>query len=475
MAHVGSNDRCMPAQLQQFAPNRLPQRVVAQRGAGATNIPLTLKLIALTMFLPGELSFYILGFRLTLIRLILFVLFPVFLIRFGQSVLAGKRQLLFCDVMVILTTVWMIIAPTIVVDLAYSLNHSAPFAVEFCGSYFAGRILLAKHGQALSFINLLCHVIAIVALLGVPDILTGGPVTHNILQSLTGYDAISEAWRTEGGFRDGLFRATGPIDHPILFGIVCAVGLLLAVTSPIQAKLFTIGACALGVLSSLSGAPIQAAVLGLGLLTYDRILARLRNRWWLLIGGSAVAIGASYIVSSQPVAFVLTHLLFEADSFWIRLYQWSTIGTIIMTSPWVGIAFRLDEVARTMPFFVFPSVDSLWLFLGYVYGIPGAILVGLSMIGAIWHPASGRGVNLSVDEFKLAKTLGILIALAALLGLTVDFWEATWMLLALLIGVRAHLADLGLQRPSTLVNVPRQQLQPISNGVGGGFLAHRSP
>jgi hypothetical protein len=454
----------MLAQSQQFTQDRLPQRV-ARRSTGTTSISLTLKLIAFALFLPDELSFYMFQFRFTLIRLVLFSLTPVLLTRFGRSLVARKRRLLFPDIMVVLTTLWMIISPALVVDLGYSLNHSAPFAVEFCGSYFAGRILLSEHGQALRFVNLICHVIAIVGLLGVLDILAGAPVIHDILRSLTGYVTISDEWRTEGGFRAGFFRATGPIDHPILFGIICAIGLLLAVASPIRAKLFAIAACGLGVLSSLSGAPIQATTLGLGLLTYDRILAHFRYRWWLLIGICAVAVAASYTLSSQPVAFVLTHLLFETDSFWIRLYQWSTIGAIILTSPWIGIGFELYRVAPTMPFFVFGSVDSLWLFLALVYGIPGAILVLLSMVGAIRYPSSGPRVNLTVEESKLANTLGILIALIVLLGFTVDLWEASWMLTGLLVGIKAHLADLGSQRLSTLANVAPEQVPHILRGA----------
>ena len=260
LAHLGSNDRRMRAQSQQFTADRLPQRVVP-RSAGAMSISLTLKLIALVIFLPDELSFYIFEFRLTLIRLVLFLLTPVLLVRFGQLLVARKRHLVFSDIVVVLTGVWMIVAPAIVVDLGYSLNHSAPFAVEFCGSYLAGRILLSEHGQALSFVNLVCHVIAIVALLGLLDNITGGPITHDILSSLTGYATVHNDWRVEG-YRMGIFRAMGPIGHPILFGIICALGLLLAVALPIRAKFLTIGACGLGVLSSLSGAPIQASHFG---------------------------------------------------------------------------------------------------------------------------------------------------------------------------------------------------------------------
>src|SRR5262249_19566038 len=161
----------------------------------------------------------------------------------------------FPDILIVLTGIWMIASPAIVVDLTYSLHHGAPFAFEFCGSYLAGRVLLSEHGQAVRFVNLFCHVIAIVAFLGTLDVIAGRPAVHDLLAALTGHN---QNYQHE--YRLGLFRATGPIEHPILFGLVCTTGLLLAVTVPIRAKGLTILSCGQGVLLSLSSAPIQGAI-----------------------------------------------------------------------------------------------------------------------------------------------------------------------------------------------------------------------
>jgi O-antigen ligase len=415
-----------------------------------------LKLIALVIYLPEELSFYIFQFRLTLIRLVLFLLTPVLLVRLGQSVASGKRHLIFSDILIVLTGSWMIISPAIVIDLGYSLHHSAPYALETCGSYLAGRILLSERGQALSFVNLWCHVIAIVAAFGGLDVLASRPVLHDFLRQLFGFAPL------EIEFRLGIIRAVGPADHPILFGMVSAIGFLLAVTSPIRAKGLTIAACGLGVLLSMSSAPIQCAVLGLSLLAYDRTLVRVRSRWSLLIGFGALGIGVAYSLTNSPASFVLSHVLIDSASFWTRLYQWNTVGAIVLDSPWFGIGFELREVAQRMPFFVFSSVDSVWLNLALVYGIPGAILVGLSIVSAACYPSSGRGVNLTIEESKLATTLSILIAVIIVLGFTVDFWEASWITVGLVVGVRAHLADLGLQRSVSVAKTPpaRARRQP---------------
>ena len=432
----------MKAQSSTFKLGRLPQRAVS---SSAVRISPPLKLIALVIFLPEELSFYISDFRLSLIRLVVFLLTPVLLIYFSQLWASKKLHLVFSDILIALTGIWMIVSPALVVDLGYSLHHSAPAALEFCGSYLAARTLLSERGQALRFVDLICHVIAVVALIGVLDTVTSRPIVHDFLSELTGYAVPQQI-----EYRLNIFRATGPIEHPILFGIVCVLGLLLAISSAIRAKGFTIAACAMGVLLSLSSAPIQAAIFALGLLAYDRIFARYRGRWWLVIGIGALGIAASYAFNVAPLQFVIGKLSLDPGSYWIRMYQWTTVGSVVSSSPWIGIAFEWHAISQRLPFFVLESVDSLWLNLALVYGIPGAILVCLSMIGAVPYPTSGPRGNLTMEESKLARTLGILMFVIVLLGFTVDFWGSCWIFVGILAGVRAHLADLGSQRFSTL-------------------------
>jgi hypothetical protein len=453
----------MPPQSLQFRPDRLPQRTVP-RPAVATSISPTLKLIALVIFLPDELSFYISEFRLTLIRALIFLLTPVLLVQFSKLLASRKCHLVFSDILIALTGLWMIVSPALVVDLEYSLHHSAPLAVEFCGSYIAGRVLLSEHGQALNFINFLCHVIAIVALLGALDALTGTLLINNIVRQLLGLPML-----TPGGgvleFRLGILRSMGPIGHPILFGIVCAVGLILAVGSPIRSKGLTIAACGVGLLLSMSSAPIEGAVLGFGFLAYDSGLARFRGRWMLLICSVALGYGALFMFTPSPLSYLFGYVNLDPTSYWVRVVQWNEAGAVVLNSPWIGIAFQWPEIVARMPYFVQVSIDSLWLNLALIYGIPGSVLVGLSMLGAACYRTNGCGVNLTREESKLATTLSILIVVIVLLGFTVYIWEGPWMLVGLLVGARAHLADLASQRSAAArqrnsLSFSRRQMGP---------------
>jgi hypothetical protein len=415
-----------------------------------------LKLIAFVLFIPEELSFSLFQFRLTWIRLVLFLFTPVLLVRFSHLLASRKCHLVFSDVLIALTGVWMIVSPAMLFDLGYSLHHSAPIAMEFCGGYFAARTLLSQRGQALSFINLLCHVIAIVALLGILDALTDRPLIHDFLRQLNGLPMLTEG---DGVLehRAGILRAMGPIDHPILYGAVCGIGFLVAIASPIRAKGPTIAACGVGALLSLSSAPIQGAFLGIGLLAYDMVFSRFRGRWRFLIVIGLLGIATLYAFTSSPFASLFGRLNFNPQTYWVRLMQWEMGGAVVRDSPWLGVAFEWPEIVARMPYFVpNPSIDSLWLNLALIYGIPGAVLVALSMVGVTCHPTRGRGVNLTMQESKLATALSIVIFIIILLGFTVDFWEASWILIGLVVGARAHLGDLGLQRSSSSFTKTRE-------------------
>ena len=182
--------------------NGVPPRVAARNEAA---LPLALKLIAITTFLPEELSFYILGLRFTAIRLILIVLTPLLLIRLGQRLAAGRYRFVLSDLFVFLAGFWMIYAPANVVGVGQALNHAGPTALEFCVGYMATRILLSEHGHALSFAALLCRIIAIVALLALLDPLTNRSLIHYLASQLTGYQ---KPLVTVDIYRLGLLRAT---------------------------------------------------------------------------------------------------------------------------------------------------------------------------------------------------------------------------------------------------------------------------
>jgi hypothetical protein len=420
---------------------RSPSLNVARVGAKpGFACPLALKVIAVSILLPDEIGLSISGLRFSVARIILLVLTPFLLMRFVRMLAAGRYRFVLSDLLVPLTGSWVIVALANMDGLQAGLNHAGPIALEFCIGYMAARFLLSEHGEAVSFINFLCWAIAIVALLGLLDPLTHRYLLHDLAGTLFG-DAtgvLGDKIVEGGDERLGLLRATSAIEHPILFGITCAVGLLLAASVKIRGRRLVMFACTLGTLLALSAAPVQAALLGFALLIYNRILGGIRYRWAGLIALATVGIIVVFNIFNDPLGFIFSHFVFDTGSAWFRRWEWTMASAAVSQSPWFGVGWVIPE-SYGIPW----TIDSIWLLWELTFGVPGSVLLALSLIGAASLLTNGSRVRLTAAESKLGTTLGILIFLIIFLGFTVDFFGSAWILIPVLAGIRAHLGELG--------------------------------
>ncbi len=409
-------------------------------------IPLVLTLIAAATFLPEELSFFVFGLRLTVARLIFLLLIPTLVIRLGKKIASRQYRFVVSDAAIVLTGVWMIYAPANIDGFQPALNHAGPTVLELWIGYGATRLLLREHGQALSFASLLCSVIAVVAVLALLDPLTDRNFIHEMAGQLTGYGKPAilrdEDWPDTHRF--GLLRASGSIEHAILLGYTCSVGFLIGISVPLRSRVAII-ACGLGVIIALSSAPLQGLMMGLALLVYDKLLRRMPFRWAILIGLGALGVVAAFLISDSPVGFIVSHLTYDASTGYYRIYTWTQVIGAVGQSPWYGLGFA----PQSDQFDINHTIDSLWLVTSMVSGVPGVALLMISMLGTASLPTSGAGVALTPAESRLGTTLGIVTFLTIFMAFTVHFWGSSWILVALLMGLRAHLGELGrIRRPS---------------------------
>jgi hypothetical protein len=394
-----------------------------------------IRIIAVSILLPDEIGFFIGGLRFSVVRVVLLALVPALLMRFVRMSAVGRYRFVLSDLLILLMGVWIIVALAAVDGMLAALNHAGPIALEICIGYMAARLLLSEHGEAVSFVNFLCWAIAVVALLGLLDTLTHRFFLHSLAGDLFGNIIVSSHSDDE---RLGFLRATSTLEHPILFGTTCAVGLLFAVSVRIRGRSFVILACSLGTFISLSSAPIQALIMGLGLLTCNRILTGIRYRWAGLIGLGTLGIIMVFAFVNDPLGYVCTHLVFDAGSAWFRRLIWDIVGAAVAQSPWFGLGWEIP-VSYGIP----STVDSIWLMWAMTFGVPGSLLLALSMIGAASLPTNGPRVRLTTAESKLGTILGILTFLFIFLGFTVDFFGSAQILIPLVAGIRAHLGELG--------------------------------
>jgi O-antigen ligase len=182
-------------------------------------------------------------------------------------------------------------------------------------------------------------------------------------------------------------------------------------------------------------------IVGFGLLLYNYLFSRISRRWAVLIVAGAVGITAVFLISDSVVGFIISNLTFSPESGYYREWTWQMVGLYVSQSPWVGLGFG------RMPDEINHSIDSLWLVLSIQSGYPGAVLVGLSLVGAAPISTNGRNAVLTPAEAKLKTTLGILLFLTLYFAFTVHLWGSSWILIGLLIGTKAHLGELGYLRP----------------------------
>jgi hypothetical protein len=419
-------------------------------------LPLALKAVLALLFLPPELSLFLGDLRLTPERLILLLLTPIVVMRLGQKIAAGRYRFIASDFFVFIAAIWMFLGPTIIGDFGEALRHSGPVALEYLISYLATRMLLAKRGHALAFVSWLCFIISIVAIDGLIDTATGKYATRELLGQITGYTDLSYKFDL---YRFGLLRATGPVEHPILLGFDCAAGLLIAFATNITLRRFSIVFCTVGVVIAFSSAPQQSVIMGLGLMTYGHLLAAVRSRWILLIGSVAICSAGLFLLVGSPFVTLIKATALDPSTGYYRLYIWNSLGPIVLDRPFFGIPPELSAQVYN------GTVDSLWLVLSLLYGIPCAVFTGLAMITACSRVERGGKTFLTHEEGRLALVLSIVIFLAIFGGFTVHFWGSTWILVGLLVGLRAHLGELASLNASATSRLMERPDEPASPDV----------
>ncbi len=400
--------------------------------AAQAKLSTALKLILLTLFLPEAFSFFVFSLRLTVTRLLFLVFVPFVAVRFVAKISQGNYRFVASDIFVPLSGFWMFLGPAVTHGVANTVFHSGPIVLEYLMAYLTTRALLSGRGEAIAFVELLCVVIAFVVADALLDTVTGRYVTREVAGQITGYQ---KTWNVADGYRFGFLRAAGPIEHPILLGFVCALGFLISVSAISRFGRVCAVMSGLGVVIAFSSAPQQCLAIGIALLFYSRLFKEVPHKWLLL--SLPPMLGAVVLIEStnSPFGHLFDYLTIDPQTAYFRLYVWNVIGPAVVQSPYFGAVDGSYDYGG--------SVDSLWLVLAMDYGIPCAILTGLSMIGSCSLPTSGPSVCLSDAEAKLGTILGIIIFLIIFMGFTVDLWGTTWILVGLLVGVRAHLGELG--------------------------------
>jgi hypothetical protein len=439
---------------------------VPKKAAGAPRSHARTKLacaaLAVGLCIPSQVILPIEVAKITAMRAFLLVLIIPAFFAFLRALVTKRRRLRVSDALVGLTSFWIMAALTTTEGLEVSIVSGVLAVMELAGGYLLMRAFVNSRSDVEIFVSTLAGAMVFLVMVAVFDHLSGQNFVTETLSRLTGRPT------NETQYRHGFLRARAMLDHAILFGTLsafAAVVLSYGLRSAIL-RVAGLGLCMFGVLLAMSSAPLIALVLALGVMTYDRLMGSYAGRWRLLLVAIGSAVLLLLVIRDDPIRVILRNFTLDPATGYYRLLIWEYAGAEALSSPWVGIGFRDWSRMSGMS----GSVDSLWLVLAMVYGIPCSVLLAATVLSAMWR--SGPVVpERFLDPYltRMRTGLSIVLCLAIVVGFTVHLWAVMWTLLGALTGLRTTLEEMRsaeaervLRQRANEVRHPRQGFRSYS-------------
>ena len=371
-------------------------------------------------------------------KYIIAIFFLPAILAFIKFLIQGKRRVTACDVFVWVAAIWML-AVKIGTD---ALFGTASDAFAFVGTYMLARSFIYDEPSLKEFMRALKFVAVALIALSVLDTLTG---TFFIKEIITKFIPDSRAVRTENlqihrsilGIT--VLRAASTFGHPILFGTFCSIaGVLFYASERAGKRIFYCACCLIGCVLSVSSGPLLGLSLGISLVTYNQLLRAYPPRWkilWLVLIAFLCVV---FSISNNPVTWVFRNLTVDPVTGYFRLLIWDHAASYIALSPIIGgdpLSWATDEILGD-------TIDSVWLVLSLLYGLPMVaflLLASLSACGVFGRKFNSRLIKYDILQIRTA--FSVVLFLYAILGLSVHFWGSIWMLWGLCIGIRASLEE----------------------------------
>jgi hypothetical protein len=405
--------------------------------------------VAAALVIPSTVTIPIGSSNLTAMRVILVTLFVPAVVSLLKGVASGQRRTRLSDYFALLTVAWTMSALSLTAGFERTIVSGTLICLEAVGGYVIMRAFFADIDDIRYFVRCVAYAVLIMTGIAVID--------HIMRQNFIG-GVIASAFGSRvpaSEFRNGFLRAASTLDHPIMFGALCAIsGLIFAYGLQGARRLAFFGASAFGCLLAMSSAPILALLMGLGLMIYDRVLRGYPWRWRMMLFTIAFFAIALCIAKDDPVATIVRHLTLDPQTGFYRMMIWQYAGAEVLNSPWVGIGFRDWSRIPGMN----GSVDTIWLVFALYAGIPMAVFYGIFLLTTMRRNSSKiKETLLNPYLVRLSRGLSIVLCLIVVVGFTVHFWGVMLTLIGMLAGLRTTLEEIRSRQVSAL-------LRPVLRG-----------
>ncbi|KQO76276.1 hypothetical protein ASF29_09865 [Rhizobium sp. Leaf262] len=403
------------------------------------------RILLISLFLPWTWhlgSVAVPPYRLVLVIMVLPCLFRWITGRAGPIRAADVTVLLYCF--------WCAVSLIVNHGFEGSITQAGTQFVETAGAYFVARCFIRNADDFREAIRLLFIIVMILFPIAISEAVTN---RNLLLEALSTFLPIPPI--AENEMRWGLRRVQAVLEHPILFGVVCGsimamVHLTLGYGEKAGKRWLRTGLVAATAFLSLSAGPITAlAAQGL-LLLWNWVLRRYEHRWWLLgTGLSTLWILISITANRSVPNIFLTNFSFDVDSAYHRILIWTFGSQSALNHPFFGVGFNRWDRPSWMP----NSIDMFWLVHAVQYGIPAAILMLLIFL----LPVVTIGLSKSRDDKLVQYRTGYMITMYSffLVGWTVHFWNATYVLFIFLLAAGLWILDVPQMGTQSTAVAPR--------------------
>ena len=341
--------------------------------------------------------------------------------------------------------------------LEASLQTSGILLLETVAPYLLARYYIRDASDFVSTIQFFFWVILFLFPFAVIEL-----VSHqNIL--LQAFGAIAPTFEEAADFRSGLKRVQSVFDHPILFGV--AVGSMFALVhaalgygQSVAQKALKSGIVAMTCFMSLSAGPLLAVIIQVLILTWSSVVAS-KYKWPLLLGLVASITVLLQLVANRSALDVIAGLVvFDDQSYWYRLVIWDYGTASVQSYPLWGVGKNEWPRPSWMP----SSIDNLYLLLAVRHGLPAPLFMLSGLFAIIVAVALRSGDGNKMEAFRTAW-LSSMVGLF-LVGWTVAFWNATYVLYFFLLGAGVWFLDTGREMSPHAVG-PRELMGGRKAGV----------
>ena len=370
-------------------------------------------LLVFSFMISSQFSIDILGLRFSVYRIVLLLAsLPVAMVYFSRT----KKLLV--DRFVFVTAGLMFVS-LLVNHGADGIASGGATILETIVPYLLGRVYINNKENLIKFADLYYKVILLLLI----------PVTYELF---TGYNLFintfgGEVIRNGQSVRFGLYRAEGPFDHAILFGLFVASAFAIASIS--NKNVITKYLIILAVtFTSVSSAAFLMIAMQIALLKIKKLAnARLSSIAYVIIG---VYIFINIFSNRTPFEVLSSYLSLDTETAYYRLLINQYAMVSVMNNPFFGIG--LHDWVR--PSWLAPSIDNFWMLIAVQFGI--ATFACLCIV--IYFSLKSTYVNSTTRESVGIRALLFSIIIAAI---TVALWNALYVLFWLIIGLSNNLAQ----------------------------------